>query len=236
MAMINTALILAGGLGTRLRPLTLTLPKALVPIDEANLTEHVIEKLKEAGVKKIYLSIGYLADKITGHFDKKNMGLEIKYIVEKEPLGTGGCMHLVDKEDFSSDFIVVNGDNLFDLDWRRMLDTHKNNNSIITIALTKVEDVTDKGVVALDRDKILRFVEKPRKEEAPSNYINSGYYIFSPEIFNHLPKQERFMFERDLFPAIAEQGRLHGYIDSGQWFDTGTLERLEEVRKKWKKI
>lgn len=232
--MIKTALILAGGFGTRLRPLTLENPKPLIDINGITLTEHVILKLKEAGVERVYLSIGYLADKIINYFNSKNCGAEISYLVEKEPLGTGGCLHLIDKKEFNSDFIVVNGDNLFDLKWNEMHALHKKNNSLITIGLARVEDVSAFGVVALDGDKIARFVEKPKKEEAPSNFINSGYYIFSPEVFEHLPSSKKFMLEKDVFPAIAEKGRLHGYRDCGQWFDTGTFERLEEVRKKWK--
>jgi mannose-1-phosphate guanylyltransferase len=234
--MIKTAIILAGGLGTRLRPLTLETPKALVQIDELNLTEHVISKLKEAGVTQIHLSIGYLSDKVINHFDKNPGGMKIKYIVEREPLGTGGCLHLIDKSDFTSDFIVVNGDNLFNLNWDKMHELHKKNNSLITIGLTRVEDVSAFGVAALEGEKIIRFVEKPKKEDAPSNYINSGYYIFSPEVFSHLPQTPKFMLEKDLFPAVAQKGRLHGHKDDAQWFDTGTFERLDEVRKKWKKI
>ena len=115
---MKTAIILAGGFGMRLRPLTLETPKPLIPVRDKTLAEHNIEKLKEAGVKKIYLSIGYLADKIVDYFKDKDLGVDIEFLIEKEPLGTGGCMHLLTeeqkKEDFNSDFIVINGDNLFD--------------------------------------------------------------------------------------------------------------------------
>ena len=236
--LMKTAIILAGGLGTRLRPLTLETPKPLILIRDKTLIEHNIEKLKEAEVKKIYLSIGYLAEKIIDYFKDKDLGVKIEFLVETQPLGTGGCMHLLTdeqrKKDFSSDFIVINGDNLFDLDWKTMKQKHTENNAVVTIALTETEDVSSAGVVKLFGDLIEQFVEKPTKEEAPSNFISSGYYIFSPKVFEFLPDEQKFMFEKELFPILAQKGLLVGYHDRGQWFDTGTFERWEGVKKKWR--
>lgn len=236
---MDTAVILAGGLGTRLRPLTLEIPKPLVPVQGKTLTEQVIDKLKEAGVKKIYLSIGYKAKQIQEYFSDKELGVEINYLIEKERLGTGGWLKLLSREqidqDFSQDFIVVNGDNLFDLDWGKMYADHKKTDALITIALTKVDDVSHYGVVDIEDNWIKGFVEKPKPKDAPSNLISSGYYIFSNKIFEELPVEKKFMLEKDVFPQIAEKGKLLGYPDPGQWFDTGTFERWEEVIKKWKK-
>ena len=236
---MKTALVLAGGLGTRLRPLTYEIPKPLIPVQGISLTEQCINKLKEAGVSKVYLSIGYMADRIIDYFKNKNVGVEIEFLVEKEPLGTGGCFHLLSKSqirnDFSEDFIVVNGDNLFDLNWKKMFMLHKRNTALITIALTEVEDVTSKGAVKLLGDRIVRFVEKTTNEEAPSKYVSSGYYIFSPKVFLQLPHEKKFMLERELFPTLALKRKLFGYYDSAAWFDTGTFERWEEVVTKWKK-
>ncbi len=235
---IKTAIVLAGGLGTRLRPFTLRRPKALIPIRGISLTEHVIEKLKEAGVKTVYLSVGYLAEKIIDYFDHKDVNVYIKYLIEKKPLGTGGCLHLISEEqrkmDFFHDFIVVNGDNLFDLDWDKMHQLHKKKNALITIALTKMDDVTAYGVPKLNGNKILKFVEKPPKEDAPSNYISGGYYIFSRKVLDILPSQEKFMLEHHLFPKIANMKRLYGYKDDGQWFDTGTFEKWENAINNWR--
>ncbi|MBU2639454.1 MAG: nucleotidyltransferase family protein [Nanoarchaeota archaeon] len=236
--MISTAVIIAGGLGTRLHPLTLEIPKPLIPIRGTTLTEHVISKLKEAGVKKVYLSIGYLSEKIIKHFSIHDLGIEIEFLIEQQPLGTGGWLKLLTQEqiskDFKEDFIVVNGDNLFDLNWEAMHDLHKTNNSLITIALKEVEEVSHLGVVRLEENKILEFVEKPPKGLEPSNFINSGYYIFSPLIFNILPSETKIMFEKNLFPKIASLNKLFGYKDNSQWFDTGTFERWHEVIKNWK--
>ena len=235
---IHTAVILAGGLGTRLRPLTYEIPKALIPIQGKTLTEHVIEKVKEAGAKKVYLSIGHMADKIVEYFQNKDMGVKIDYLIEKEALGTGGWMHLLtpeQKKDFQEDFIVVNGDDLFDLSWEKMHRQHLQTKAIITIALAKVEDVTRYGVADLDGNKIKRFVEKPTPEQAPSHYISGGYYIFSKEVFAELPKENRFMYERELFPKIAEKDGLFGYIGDGPWMTTNSFEQWEYVMNNWKK-
>jgi NDP-sugar pyrophosphorylase family protein len=235
---MKTAVILAGGLGTRLRPVTYEIPKPLIPVQGRTLTEHVLDIFKENGIKTVYLSIGYMSDKIIAYFgDGKKFGLKIKYLVEKKALGTGGWMNLVKKEDpdFSEDFIVVNGDNLFDVDFNEMFRKHKDNDAAITIALTTVDDPSQYGVAKLEGEKIVEFVEKPKKEEAPSNYINGGYYIFSPAVFRLMPNKEEFMLEKDLFPKVAKKGELYAFKSDSQWFDTGTFERWERVIKEWRK-
>jgi|FLOH01.1.fsa_nt_gi NDP-sugar pyrophosphorylase family protein len=234
----KTAIVLAGGPGERLRPVTLEIPKPLIPVRGITLTEHNIHKLKEAGVKKIYLSIGYMADKIIDYFKEKDFDVEIDFLVETEPLGTGGCLKLLSKEqltqDFSEDFIVINGDNLFDLDWNKMLSLHKKEDAIATLSLTEVEDVRTRGVVELEKNKIISFVEKPNPDEAPTNFVSAGYYIFSPKIFNYLPENKRFMLEKEVFPQLANKKLLAGYYDDSIWFDTGTFERWDRVIKYWR--
>lgn len=235
---IRTAVILAGGLGTRLRPLTYEIPKALIPIQGKPLTDHVIGLLKNAGVKKLYLSIGHKADQIISYYKANSQGIEIDFLVEKEPLGTGGWMHLLSpeqvKEDFSDDFIVVNGDDLFSLDWEKMHQQHTETKAIITIALAEVDDVTKFGVAELEGKRIKRFVEKPSQEEAPSHYISGGYYIFSSEVFSEIPSEKRFMNEKDLFPKIAGKGRLYAYTGDGPWMTTNSFEQWEYVINNWK--
>jgi len=236
---MKTAVILAGGLGTRLHPLTLEIPKPLIPVQGKTLTEQSMDVIKEAGIKTIYLSIGHMGDRIKEYFgDGSKFGVDMKYIIEDEPLGTAGWMRIVDKNhpDFDEDFIVINGDNLFNIDLNEVLAAHNKNDALVTIALTKVEDPSPYGVAKLDGNKILEFVEKPKKEEAPSNCINSGYYIFSKEVFNILPDKKKIMFERDIFPQAASIGRLFGFPSDAQWFDTGTFERWECVIKEWRKL
>ncbi len=235
---IKTAVVIAGGLGTRLRPVTLTTPKALIPIHERTLIEHVIMKVLEAGVERVYVSIGYMADKIKAYLSNTMLDFDKVFIVEENPLGTGGWLNLLSDEqksrDFSEDFIVVNGDNLFDLNWSNLLKVHHENDSVITIGLTSVDNVEDYGVVDLDGNKIKKFVEKPSRSDAPSNFINSGYYVFSPKVFDFVKFSGKFMLESDLFPRVAKEGLLHGYVDDAQWFDTGTKENWREAEENWR--
>jgi len=229
------AIILAGGEGTRLRPLTYNLPKALIPVQGKTLTEHVIDVLKKLDVDEIVLSIGYMADKVKDYFgDGSKFGLKITYAVEKEPMGTAGPLILLPK--INETFVMVNGDNLFNLDFKKMLELHKKNKATATIALTRVEDVSHFGAARLEGDKILEFIEKPKKEEAPSNYINSGYYILEPEVFDIVKGKDFAMMEKNVFPKLAKEGKLFGYKDNGQWFDTGTPENYEKVKKEWEGI
>ncbi len=138
---------------------------------------------------------------------------------------------------YTEDFMVVNGDNLFAFALDKWLDFHKSHLAVVTIALKEIDDVTGYGVVKMVGDKIVDFREKPQPEEAPSNLINSGYYIFSPEIFKYIDETKDFlMLEKDVFPLVAKAGKLYGFVGDGQWFDTGTYERYEQVKKEWKGI
>jgi len=235
---VKTAVILAGGLGTRLYPVTYEIPKPLIPVRGRTLTEHVLDVLKEHGITHIILAIGHMAEKIQRHFgDGATFGVTIEYLVETEPLGTGGWMHLMQERGLvpEEDFIVVNGDNLLDLDFHAMHALHKKEDALITLSLHEIEDVTSSGVVAMAGNKITAFVEKPKKEEAPSNRISAGYYIFSPGVFSHHPRERKFMLERHLFPQLAAKGKVIGFLTDAQWFDTGTFDRWDRVIKEWRK-
>ena len=232
------AIVLAGGGGTRLRPLTYTIPKPLIPVGSVTLTEQVFAILKKAGVSEVILSLSYMADKIKDYFQAQtDRGLKISYLIEKTPMGTAGPLILLKRQGqmINEDFLVVNGDNLFAFDLAAWLEFHKKQQPVATIALKEIDDVASRGVVAMAGDKIIDFVEKPRPEEAPSNLINSGYYIFSPEIFSYIDETKDFlMLEKDVFPQLAAAGKLYGFIGQGQWFDTGTPERYEQVKKEWR--
>lgn len=233
------AILLAGGKGTRLKPLTDTIPKPLIPIDDKNLTEHVFDILKKHGVDEIILSLGYMADKIQGYFqDGARHGVKISYLREDKLMGTAGPLMLMKKmgKEIEEDFFVMNADNLFSLDTKKWLDFHSAQKGVATIALYEVQDPSTYGVVAIEGNKIVKFVEKPKIEEAPSRLINSGYYILSPKIFNFIPDSDYAMMEKDIFPKLAELGLLYGYKGEGQWFDTGTHERYEQVKKEWKRV
>jgi NDP-sugar pyrophosphorylase family protein len=229
------AIILAGGEGTRLRPLTYKIPKALIPVRDKTLTELVFDILKKYGIKDMILSVAYLREKVMDYFkDGREFGLNISYVEEPELLGTAGPLIILNKQNkpLKETFFMLNGDNLFDINLKEMLDFHKKNKATATIALSRVDDPRSYGVAVLEGDKIKEFIEKP--EVPPSNYINSGYSIMEPEVFDMIKGREKAMVEKDIYPQLAKQGRLYGFKSDALWFDTGTPERYEQVKKEWK--
>ena len=229
------ALILAGGKGTRLRPITYEIPKALIPIHGKTLTEHLFDLFKKYGIVDIIMAVGHMKNKIKEHFgDGTKFGVKITYIEEDEPMGTAGPIRIA-REILKETFIVSNGDELKNINIEEMYEFHKNNNALATIALTTVPDPSQYGVARLSGSKILEFVEKPKMEDAPSNLINSGFYILEPQVIDYIGKGFQ-MSEKDVFPKLAKEGRLFGYPFSGQWFDTGNIQRYEKAIKEWKDI
>jgi NDP-sugar pyrophosphorylase family protein len=221
-----TAIILAGGEGTRLRPLTDTTPKPLLPIKGKPIIEHAINNFKMHGITNIIISVGYKAELIKEHFkDGKDLGVNITYCIEEEPLGTGGAIK-ESSNDLDNTFIAINGDNLADFNWTQMLEEHKENNAKITLALYPVEDVTKFGIAKLEGKKIVEFIEKPSVEEAPSDLNNAGGYIFEPEALGILP-EGKSSIEHDCFEKLAKQGVVCAYIHKGQWFPTDDLEKYK---------
>lgn len=226
------AIILAGGLGTRLRPLTENTPKPLLPIKGKPILEHALLNFKKYGITDIVLSIGYRADLIKEYFsDGRKWGINIEYCVEEEPLGTGGAIRRA-TQNINDTFLVINGDNLADFNWRELINTHSRNSAKITLALFPVEDVTQFGIAELEGEKVKRFVEKPKKEEAPSNLNNAGGYVMEREVLDILP--EGFcMIERDCFEKLSPQGVIFSHRHEGQWFPTDTLEKYYLAEEKF---
>ncbi len=230
--MPSKAVILAGGKGTRLRPLTLNTPKCMIEIQGKTITEHLFDLLKNYGIRDVIISIGYLKEKVKEYYgDGSKFGVNITYVEEDEPLGTAGPLRLA-KDYLKDSFIVTNGDELKTINIPRMFRLHKRKDALATIALTTVTDPTQYGVARVSGSRILEFVEKPKAEEAPSNLINSGFYIMEPEAIEMIPNGFS-MLEKDVFPKLAKEGRLRGFLSEGQWFDIGTLERYEIAKKKW---
>jgi len=186
--LIDTAIILAGGLGTRLRPLTDNTPKPLLPIKGKPIVQHMIKNMKKNGINNIILSIGFQADKIMNYFGNgEQFGVNISYSVEKELLGTGGAIKKV-AQSLNKPFFLAWGDNLHDIDFNDMYKSYLRDAPQITMALTPREDVEFFGVAKLDGSKIVEFVEKPKREDAPSNLINAGAFIVDPECLKILQK------------------------------------------------
>jgi len=226
------AVILVGGKGTRLKPLTDKTPKCLLEVQGKTITEHLFDLLKKYSVKDVILSVGYMKEKVIDYYgDGSKFGINISYIEEDEPLGTAGPLRLA-KNQLNDSFIVTNGDELKNINIPRMFRLHKRKDAMATIALTTVTDPSHYGVAKLSGSRILEFVEKPRPEEAPSNLINAGLYILEPKVIDMIPNGFS-MLEKDVFPKLAKQGALRGFPFAGQWYDIGTIERYGLANKKW---
>ncbi len=232
MTEIKSAFILAGGKGERLRPLTIDTPKPLLPVKGKPILEWAIERLADYGVENIVLGTGFLNEKIHEELGNgEKYGIKINYSIEKEFLGTGGALKFA-QAFFDGRFIMLNGDNLMDIDYRTMNELHERNSATGTIALVEVDEVEQYGVAELEGEKILTFIEKPKKEEAPSNLINAGAYILEKEAIDLMPSGF-CLIEKTMFPALAEQGKLFGFRHNGKWFPTDTIERYEKAQKEW---
>jgi len=229
------AIILAGGLGTRLRPLTEKTPKPLLPVKGLPIIEHAILNLKKHGIKDVILSIGYQAEKIKEYFGKgEKWEINVDYSVEDQPLGTGGALKKA-SQGIVETFVAINGDNLADFDWTSALRSHAESGAKITLQLFPVEDVTKFGIARLDNGKIVEFIEKPTVEQAPSNLNNAGGYIFEPEVMEKLP--EGFcMIEKDCFEKLASEGVVFAHHHSGQWYPTDTIEKYTHADEKFKPL
>jgi NDP-sugar pyrophosphorylase family protein len=221
------AVILVGGPGTRLQPLTFTVPKSLVPVMNRPVMEHMISYLKQFGVEDIILTLSYLPDAIRSHFgDGRDFGVRLTYCLEKDPLGTAGAVKNAG-DHLDGTFIVLNGDIFTEMDLADMLSFHIKKKSRATIALTWVANPGAFGVVETEMSsRVQRFIEKPPPGQATTNWINAGTYILEPEVLEYIPNNQHYMFERGLFPRLLDAGEpVFGYPYRGYWLDMGTLEQ-----------
>jgi mannose-1-phosphate guanylyltransferase len=219
------AIILIGGLGTRMHPLTLTTPKAMLPVLNRPFLEHILQYLLDAGISRVVLATCYLPTAIQDYFgDGRRYRLRISYIVEDPPLGTGGAVKNAATQ-LDGTFVVLNGDIYTDLDLKAMLAFHRESKAVATMALATVEDPSAFGVVVTDDERrITRFVEKPPRDQAPSHHINAGIYILEPHVLDDLPATGTpSMLEKDLFPMMSQRHHdFYGFPFEGFWLDTGT--------------
>ncbi len=225
------ALILAGGKGTRLRPLTVYTPKPIVPVVNRPFLLYQIETLRRAGIKDITLSLNYQPDKIERLLGNgAEYGVNLNYVTEPQPMGTGGAYKYA-AQDLNSTTVVLNGDILTDLIIAKVIKEHKENNAEATICLIPVENPSAYGLVETDKDKnILQFREKPKPEELESlttNTVNAGVYILEPTILDLIPEGKNYSFEYDVFPEILAQKKVfRAYIMKNvYWCDIGTPEK-----------
>jgi len=218
-------LILAGGYATRLRPLSYALPKLLFPIGGRPVLEQTIDHLSSFGIDEIILAVKYLANELREYFGEEYHGVKIRYSLEPKPLGTGGPIAFA-REYYEKDqtLLVMNGDIFAEINLDAMRRVHESSHALVTVALHEVEDPSRFGVVRLDQDsRILEFVEKPRLIDAPSHLINAGAYLLDPGAIDLIPQGRKVVIEREIFPALANEGRLFGYVHSGSWFDIGNI-------------
>lgn len=239
--MIRHAIILAGGGGTRLRPVTLEIPKPLVPVQGLPIISWQVRWLVRHGVKKVTLVI---APKWRVHFTRwaeelmKELPVLIELHEESEPMGTMGAITHHLSSQFTEPTIITNGDELKGLDLAVLEATHhalkqSNPEHKATVGLIRVFNPSDYGVAEMEGDRVIKFHEKPA--HPPTNLISSGLYLVEPDAFQDVDRSKTFlMFEKDLFPRLAEERRLGGATLEGPWYDCGTLERWEKAIKEWK--
>jgi mannose-1-phosphate guanylyltransferase len=224
-------LILAGGKGTRLRPLTINTPKPVVPVANAPFLLYQIDLMKSAGIDEIILSLSYQPRKIEDLLkDGSDYGVTIKYAVEGTPLGTGGAFKNAE-EQIDSTTVVFNGDVLTSLDLNAVIARHRKASAVATLVLTPVENPSAYGLVETDSaGRVQSFIEKPGAAEVTCNNINAGVYVLEPSVLRYMPKGEAYSFERGLFPTLLEKEELVlSYILDGYWIDIGTPQKYLEV-------
>ena len=219
------AVLLVGGPGTRLQPLTDNKPKSIVPVLNRPVLEHTLAYLKQYGVEDVILTLNYLPEAIQDYFgDGKRCGVKLTYCIEKEPLGTAGAVKNAEAY-LDSSFFVLNGDLFTDMNLADLLAFHREKKAKATISLTWVDNPSAFGVVETDADcRVKRFIEKPPLAEATTHWINAGTYILEPEVLEQIPAGRHHMFEKGLFPRLLEIGKpVYGYEFKGYWLDMGTL-------------
>ena len=217
------AVIMAGGQGTRLRPLTTRHPKPMVPIVNRPLLEHTINLLKQGGIRQIVATLQYLPDVIENYFqDGSQFGVKINYLREENPLGTAGGVKRAE-ESLDGSFIVFSGDVLSDTNLSKAIRFHQRKGAVATIVLTRVPNPIEYGVVIINEEgQIKQFLEKPGWGEVFSDTINTGIYVLEPDVLRYVPSETEFDFSKNLFPKLLEMGEpLFGYVGDGYWCDIG---------------
>jgi mannose-1-phosphate guanylyltransferase len=225
------AVILVGGLGTRLRPLTARTRKDMLPLVDRPLLAFTFEHLRRHGVERAVLSCGYLPTQIEEFFGSEWEGLALEYRVEDEPLGTGGAIRFA-AQGLDEPFFAVNGDSLREADLSALADFHRERGAKATILLTPVADPTRYGLVRLDGEgRVQSFLEKPRPEEIDTNLINAGVYVLEPEVLELIPPDRAVSIEREVFPKLVEEGSCYGLALPGYWLDVGTPESYLQAHR-----
>jgi mannose-1-phosphate guanylyltransferase/phosphomannomutase len=225
------AVVMAGGEGTRLRPLTSNQPKPMVPIVGKPCMEHILELLRRHDFDEVIITLAFLPQSIRSYFgDGESLGLQIEYSVEESPLGTAGSVRLASGR-LDDTVLVISGDALCDIDLGKLLAFHREREADVTIGLKSVENPLEFGIVVTDEDgRIERFLEKPSWGQVFSDTINTGIYVLEPEVLRHVPADRPYDFSKELFPLLLEMGRpLYGKVCDGYWQDIGNLDQFRQA-------
>lgn len=226
------AMIMAAGVGSRLDPLTKSVPKPLVPVANRPVMDILVDNLKSIGVKDIVSNTHYLAEKIINRYENINFGVNFKFIKEDTLSGTAGglkkCQFFFDKDD---EFLVLSADGLSNADLQKGIDMHRKSGAIATIGIKEIphEEVSHFGVVVTDETGyITEFQEKPSVEEAKSNFINTGIYVFDYRIFDYIPENTFYDFAKNVFPNLLKDHEINTFVIDNYWTDIGTLEQYQQ--------
>ncbi|HXH96550.1 MAG TPA: sugar phosphate nucleotidyltransferase [Gaiellaceae bacterium] len=225
------AVVMAGGEGTRLRPLTSNQPKPMVPIVGKPCMEHIIELLKRHGFEDVIVTVAFLPQAIRSYFGGgETLGIDIGYSVEESPLGTAGSVRLAAGR-LDDTFLVISGDALCDVDLTRLVDFHREKRASVTIGLKSVDNPLEFGIVVTDEEgRVERFLEKPSWGQVFSDTINTGIYVLEPEVLKHVPTDRPYDFSKELFPLLLEMGRpIFGCVLDGYWQDIGNLDQFRQA-------
>jgi mannose-1-phosphate guanylyltransferase / phosphomannomutase len=226
------AVVMAGGEGSRLRPLTSNRPKPLVPVANKPVMHHIVDLLRRHGIGQVVATLHYLADEIENYFaDGAECGVQMEYVVEDTPMGTAGAVKLAQPLLAGERFIVVSGDALTDIDLSELVEAHQRAGAVATIALQRVANPLEFGVVVTGNDgRITRFLEKPSWGEIFSDTINTGIYVLEPEILEYMESGKNYDFSRDIFPLMLRDGRtIYGHVTDGYWSDIGNLQQYMQA-------
>ncbi len=222
------AIIIAGGSGTRLRPLTYNTPKPMVPLFDKPFLQHQLEHLRRHGITDVVINLHYLSESISDYFgDGHDLGMRIEYSFEEKPLGTAGAVKLAERYFDGEPMVVFNGDILTDIDVGELVAYHQARQAKATIAMIRVTDPTAYGLIFTDLDgRIVRFLEKPSWDEATVDTVNTGLYVLDPSIFRYVPQNEAYSFERGLFPLLLQLGEpVYGFPTDAYWLDIGSPQK-----------
>lgn len=223
-------LILAGGTGVNFRPLTYEMPKAMIPLGGRPLLEHTLDRLRNAGLTNVTISLGHLGNQIREYFgDGKRFGLTISYIEQEKVRGTAKPLFQAKSLFNQAAFLLLYADVVSDIDYTKFIEFHRSQKNVLaTMALASEDNVKDWGVARLNGSTITAFEEKPKRPETKSHLVNAGMYVLDPKIFEYITKDDDRL-EHDIFPRLAEEGKLSGFSLDGYWYDVATPKVYEEV-------